>query len=998
MVVWFLQRDGAEHGPFSHVQLRELASGGKLQPDDLLRPQGSTAAQPAREIAGLFSPPPPARANPAGAKDTRRPPPPPSRIVPAPPPPSPTSSPSRIVPTLPPVPPARAASVQRATTPTQAAATAMAAAQTPGRRGVAAVFVTLLLIGSAAGAFYYAYHWDRERRVSSALASAEALWGAGDKEKAVVEYRKILHILPEDQRDWIQERIAEVESRRSGGGPAPPAPDNAGGQKAPGQADNKSGSSPAADASNSGNGGGTSPTAPPPGSIPLFTSAAVGLRPGQNAELEEVDAGGEIFDLGGAFLCALSPDGKRATLVRVDEKNVELRLVHTLSGKSIHAYSFGEPPLPQRSKEDGSIPVALSADGRYFLWTSDNGVAAKAHIFDVDAGVERTSIDLDRPRHKASGLRPARAWLSGDGRSILYCGPSGIERISSGGADQIIAHSMPTVTCFAVSRDGSRALSGLEPSIARGQERAIILLSDTRTGRELQRFERLPRVTCLALSTDGNYALSGGGYHDATVRIWDLATGKTTGKFEGHALAENRNQIQVQALAFLPDVNAAISASAGRIYYWDLRRQAVLGTLRGGAYSLSMSADSTLSLTCPSTRLWRLPRFREAQSAPNDSVPQVGPNEVVQAGQPKLTVENVVGDYFGFPSREPILLARTTGSQAQADVAFYNAMTGRRLAPLILDSDLQSFASPAGMPSVSGFGNWRHEDLSALMEFRNVARSYPAAAHKIREIVDGGRRTAQMHFLSPDAKIVARGGSGARLAFLEASTGDELVKLRDAGVDDFYANLSQLLFAPDGNKVAIVQGSKMKLWDLATGSEISSLSNEPGSYLLAFSPDGRSFAAFVNRSTLKIWDTSGGIERPAPVPSSGSFRSGRFSPSSELLVAGESSAKGSAVIVWSIKTEQTIKRFPSHEVQSASFAGNDDVLITWEKEKQPYFNRVLYREVATGRELARVCFEGQAVEVVRVSVSFDGRYVAAVDVKGLLRLWEMATDTLVPVK
>lgn len=88
---WYYTRDGQAFGPYSSVQLRELARQGKLTPSDLVSREGALKWVPASTIDGLFAPaapaaPPPLQ--PAGV--TARPPAPagPPPLRPAGPPPA----------------------------------------------------------------------------------------------------------------------------------------------------------------------------------------------------------------------------------------------------------------------------------------------------------------------------------------------------------------------------------------------------------------------------------------------------------------------------------------------------------------------------------------------------------------------------------------------------------------------------------------------------------------------------------------------------------------------------------------------------------------------------------------------------------------------------------------------------------------------------------------------------------------------------------------------
>jgi WD40 repeat protein len=120
--------------------------------------------------------------------------------------------------------------------------------------------------------------------------------------------------------------------------------------------------------------------------------------------------------------------------------------------------------------------------------------------------------------------------------------------------------------------DGRRVLScGLD---------ATVRLWDVETGKEVRRFEgHKGPVHAVAISADGKRALSGGGlekprtqvlsywtdYEDTAVRVWDVQTGEEVGRFGGHPCT-------VLAVAFSPDGRHAISGGKDRsARIWEVK-------------------------------------------------------------------------------------------------------------------------------------------------------------------------------------------------------------------------------------------------------------------------------------------------------------------------------------------------------------------------------------------------------------------------------------------
>ena len=158
------------------------------------------------------------------------------------------------------------------------------------------------------------------------------------------------------------------------------------------------------------------------------------------------------------------------------------------------------------------------------------------------------------------------AAFSSDGKTILTGGQrntlrefdaaSGKElRTFSGGPDTtiVITGDGGLVNSVRYSADGGRVLST--------HSDASIRLWDTATGALLRVFRGHQFAAKAAVfAPDGRTALSGG--LDNTVRYWDVETGAQ--------LAVFKVRVQVEAVAFMPGGRVAISAGYGDTRLWDL--------------------------------------------------------------------------------------------------------------------------------------------------------------------------------------------------------------------------------------------------------------------------------------------------------------------------------------------------------------------------------------------------------------------------------------------
>jgi WD40 repeat protein len=80
---------------------------------------------------------------------------------------------------------------------------------------------------------------------------------------------------------------------------------------------------------------------------------------------------------------------------------------------------------------------------------------------------------------------------------------------------------------------------------------------------------------------------------------------------------------------------------------------------------------------------------------------------------------------------------------------------------------------------------------------------------------------------------------------------------------------------------------KIKLWDVATGAEIKTLSGHNGCvYGLAFRPDGKILASASGDRTVKLWDVASGARRDTLSQPLKDVYSVAFTPDGKKLVAG----------------------------------------------------------------------------------------------------------------
>jgi WD40 repeat protein/DNA-binding SARP family transcriptional activator len=150
-----------------------------------------------------------------------------------------------------------------------------------------------------------------------------------------------------------------------------------------------------------------------------------------------------------------------------------------------------------------------------------------------------------------------------------------------------------------------------------------------------------------------------------------------------------------------------------------------------------------------------------------------------------------------------------------------------------------------------------------------------------REPVDlqlGGHTAAvNTAAFSPDGRILATGGNDARVVLHDAATGVALGPPLSFGSYVF-----SLSFSPDGTRLAVgTQQGESLIFDVATGAQLASLPGEGIVSKVAFSPDGRRIATFLNDA--QVFDGTTFEPIGAPMDTHGGYSNGAFSPDGRTL-------------------------------------------------------------------------------------------------------------------
>ncbi|WP_176726994.1 serine/threonine-protein kinase [Nostoc sp. KVJ20] len=234
--------------------------------------------------------------------------------------------------------------------------------------------------------------------------------------------------------------------------------------------------------------------------------------------------------------------------------------------------------------------------------------------------------------------------------------------------------------------------------------------------------------------------------------------------------------------------------------------------------------------------------------------------------------------------------------------------------------------------------------------------------------------------ISPDGKTIASSGDDRKIKLWNLATGSPI-----SSFNTYSQQVNAVVISPDGK--TLVTGNDdntIKIWNLGTGKQIRTLTGHSDSvHALAISADSQTLLSGSDDNTIKIWDLATGEQIRTLVGHTFWVRSVAISPDSVILASG---SFDKTIKIWNLTKGYSIRTLEgnSQTVTTVAISPDGKTLASGSRDRT-----IKLWNLATGKEIRTLV--GHVNTVTTLAFSADGKMIASGSRDRTIKLWNPAT-------
>ncbi|QMS92262.1 protein kinase [Nostoc edaphicum CCNP1411] len=234
--------------------------------------------------------------------------------------------------------------------------------------------------------------------------------------------------------------------------------------------------------------------------------------------------------------------------------------------------------------------------------------------------------------------------------------------------------------------------------------------------------------------------------------------------------------------------------------------------------------------------------------------------------------------------------------------------------------------------------------------------------------------------ISPDGKTIASSGDDRKIKLWNLATGSPI-----SSFNTYSQQVNAVVISPDGK--TLVSGNDdntIKIWNLGTGKQIRTLTGHSDSvHALAISADSQTLLSGSDDNTIKIWDLATGEQIRTLVGHTFWVRSVAMSQDNVILASG---SFDKTIKIWNLIKGYSIRTLEgnSQTVTTVAISPDGKTLASGSRDRT-----IKLWNLATGKEIRTLV--GHVNTVTTVAFSADGKMIASGSRDRTIKLWNPAT-------